>query len=161
MNLRPAVLADSELLQAWDRQPHVIAATGDDDAINWDAELTRDVDWQWNFIAEFDGRPIGIIQVIDPQREETHYWGDVEANLRAIDIWIGPPSDLGRGFGTIMMQLVLEFCFANPTISGVLIDPLASNTRARRFYERIGFHFVEYRRFGTDDCAVYRIDRPQ
>ena len=129
--------------------------------IDWDAELTRDVDWQWNFIAEVDGRPIGIIQVIDPQREETHYWGDVEANLRAIDIWIGPPSDLGRGFGTIMMQLVLEFCFANPTISGVLIDPLASNTRARRFYERIGFHFVEYRRFGTDDCAVYRIDRPQ
>lgn len=129
--------------------------------IDWDAELTRDVDWQWNFIAEFDGRPIGIIQVIDPQREETHYWGDVEANLRAIDIWIGPPSDLGRGFGTIMMQLVLEFCFANPTISGVLIDPLASNTRARRFYERIGFHFVEYRRFGNDDCAVYRIDRPQ
>jgi aminoglycoside 6'-N-acetyltransferase len=41
----------------------------------------------------------------------------------------------------------------------VLIDPLASNTRAHRFYERLGFEFVERRRFGADDCFVYRLPR--
>jgi aminoglycoside 6'-N-acetyltransferase len=40
-----------------------------------------------------------------------------------------------------------------------IIDPLASNTRAHRFYERLGFQFVERRQFGDDDCFVYRINR--
>jgi aminoglycoside 6'-N-acetyltransferase len=158
--LRPAVVADIELLRSWDQQPHVVAATGDDDNLDWESEITREVDWQWNFIAEVEGRPIGVIMIIDPAQEETHYWGSVESNLRALDIWIGPPEELGRGFGTKMMRLALEFCFANPVITGVLIDPLESNTRARAFYERVGFRFVEYRRFGMDDCAVYRMDRP-
>jgi aminoglycoside 6'-N-acetyltransferase len=146
--LRPAVVADIEFWQS--SYPH---------NLDWEAEITRDVDWQWNLIAEVEGRPIGVIMIIDPAREETHYWGSVESNLRALDIWIGPPEELGRGFGTEMMRLALDFCFANPAITGVLIDPLESNTRARAFYERVGFRFVEYRRFGMDDCAVYRLDR--
>jgi len=40
-----------------------------------------------------------------------------------------------------------------------LIDPLESNTRALRFYERLGFTFVEHRTFDTDFCRVYRFDR--
>lgn len=44
-------------------------------------------------------------------------------------------------------------------MSAVLIDPLASNTRAHRFYERLGFRLVGPRRFGDDDCLVYRLDR--
>ncbi len=37
--------------------------------------------------------------------------------------------------------------------------PLAANVRAHRFYERLGFRFVERRRFGQDECLVYRLDR--
>src|SRR5690606_15444951 len=102
---------------------------------------------------------IGFIQIIDPAREETHYWGDVPDDLRAIDIWIGEASDLGRGFGTRMMELALARCFAPPEVSAVLIDPLAANTRAHRFYERLGFIFVERRRFAADDGLVYRLER--
>jgi aminoglycoside 6'-N-acetyltransferase len=32
---------------------------------------------------------IGFVQIIDPAREESHYWGDAPGGLRAIDIWIG------------------------------------------------------------------------
>jgi aminoglycoside 6'-N-acetyltransferase len=35
-----------------------------------------------------------------------------------------------------------------------LIDPLASNERAIRFYERLGFEFVEERDVGGDYCLV-------
>jgi aminoglycoside 6'-N-acetyltransferase len=59
-----------------------------------------------------------------------------------------------------MMQLALERCFADPAVRAVLVDPLASNTAAHRFYERLGFRFVERRRFGADHCLVYRLDRP-
>jgi aminoglycoside 6'-N-acetyltransferase len=58
-----------------------------------------------------------------------------------------------------MMRLALERCFSNPAVTAVLIDPLFSNVSARRFYERFGFHPVERRTFGTDDCMVYRLER--
>jgi aminoglycoside 6'-N-acetyltransferase len=112
-------------------------------------------------MAEVDRRPIGVLVIIDPALEETRYWGDVAPNRRAIDIWIGEPSELGRGYGTQMMEQALERCFADPAVQEVLIDPLATNTDARRFYERLGFEFVERRTFGDDDCAVYRMGRPE
>jgi aminoglycoside 6'-N-acetyltransferase len=156
--LRPANLADAPLLRRWDEQPHVVASDPNDDW-QWETELGRSPDWREQLIAELDGRPIGFVQIIDPQREESHYWGEVPANLRAIDIWIGEPTDLGKGYGTRIMALALARCYADPAVSAVLIDPLATNIRAHRFYERLGFRFVERRRFGADACCVYRLER--
>ncbi|MCC6947501.1 MAG: acetyltransferase [Bradyrhizobiaceae bacterium] len=159
MRLRPAVPADVPLLQHWSAQPHIVAASGDFNEFDWQGEVPRRVGWREILIAESDGWPIGVMQIIDPAREETHYWGDCEENLRAIDIWIGEAADLGKGYGTQMMRLALDRCFANPAVKAVLVDPLASNTRAHRFYERLGFVAAERRMFGTDDCVVYRLDR--
>jgi aminoglycoside 6'-N-acetyltransferase len=158
INLRPATLADLNLLRHWDKQAHVVAADPNDDW-GWEVELTRTPNWREQLIAEIAGRPIGFIQIIDPAREDSHYWGDVPENLRAIDIWIGEEADLGKGYGTKMMQLALARCFADPTVTAVLIDPLASNTRAHRFYERLGFQCIDRRWFGEDDCLVYRLNR--
>jgi aminoglycoside 6'-N-acetyltransferase len=159
MRLRAARPSDLDLLRSWDAKPHVIAATGDDGSFDWEAELPRQPEWRELLIAEAEGRPIGVLQIIDPAEEETHYWGEVAPDLRAIDIWIGEEADLGRGYGTAMMRLALERCFAEASVSAVLIDPLASNERAHRFYERLGFERIERRRFGPDDCYVYRLDR--
>jgi aminoglycoside 6'-N-acetyltransferase len=158
MHLRPATSADLELLRYWDEQPHVIASDPNDDW-GWEVELERTPDWREQLIAEIGGSPIGFIQIIDPAREDSHYWGDVPDNLRAIDIWIGEKANLGKGYGTQMMQLALTRCFANVMVTAVLIDPLASNTRAHRFYERLGFQFVEHRQFGDDYCCVYSLKR--
>jgi aminoglycoside 6'-N-acetyltransferase len=160
MNLRPAAPADLALLRRWDGEPHVIASDPNDDW-DWEIELGRSPDWREQLIAEVDGRPIGFVQIIDPAREESRYWGDVAADLRAIDLWIGEASDLGKGYGTRMMALALGRCFADPSVTAVLVDPLAANTRAHRFYERLGFRFVERRRFGADDCFVYRLERSE
>jgi aminoglycoside 6'-N-acetyltransferase len=156
--LRPAGPDDLALLRRWDEAPHVVASDPNDDW-GWEAELGRNPDWREQLIAEVGGRPVGFVQIIDPAREESRYWGEVPANLRAVDLWIGEAADLGKGYGTEMMRLALERCFADPRITAVLIDPLAANTRAHRFYERLGFRFVERRRFGNDDCFVYRLDR--
>ncbi|WOD39940.1 GNAT family N-acetyltransferase [Nodosilinea sp. E11] len=150
--LRPAILADVSLLRRWEKQPHIAAAGIDD--WGWDVELARTPAWREQLIAELDGRPIGFIQIIDPDQEDSHYWGDVADHLRAIDIWIGEPTELGKGYGTTMMRLALARCFADPQVTAVLIDPLTSNTRAHRFYQRLGFTFLEHRRFGDDDCSV-------
>lgn len=158
MRLRPATPDDLSLLRYWGEQPHVIASNPNDDWA-WEVELGKNPDWRELLIAEVNNRPIGFVQILDPAREESHYWGGAPQNLRAIDIWIGEETDLGKGYGTKMMRLALARCFANPEVTAVLIDPLADNTRAHRFYQRLGFRFVERRRFGLDDCFVYRLDR--
>ena len=58
-----------------------------------------------------------------------------------------------------MMSLAFERCFADPAVTAILIDPLASNTRARRFYEKMGFEEVGPRIFENEECIVYRIER--
>lgn len=162
LRLRRARPSDVPLLEQWDRQPHVIAATSNDGEglhIDWAAELAQASAWSEWLVAEEAGRPVGVLQIIDPRLEETHYWGDCEPNLRALDIWIGEAGDLGRGLGTRMMQRALNRCFGDPRVTAVLIDPLASNTRAHRFYQRLGFRFVERRDFDGDDCFVFRLAR--
>ena len=159
LSLRPAGPSDADMLRRWDNTPHVAENYGDDPKEDWEAELGRDVDWREWLIAEVDGRPIGIVQILDPARDEHQYWGDVSPGLRAIDIWIGEAEFLGKGYGTKMMRRALDKCFAAPNVTAVLIDPLEANTRARRFYERLGFRAVGRRRFRTDDCMVYRLTR--
>ena len=99
MRLRPATPDDLDLLRRWDAAPHIIASKGTEDW-GWEQELARCPDWREQLMAEVEGAPIGFIQIIDPAREDTHYWGDCPAGLRAIDIWIGEQAYLGRRFGT-------------------------------------------------------------
>jgi aminoglycoside 6'-N-acetyltransferase len=158
MRLRPATPDDVALLRHWDAQPHVVASDPNDDW-QWETELLRTPAWRESLIAEVDGRPVGFLEIIDPQREDSHYWGDCGPGLRAIDIWIGEAADLGRGLGTRMMLMAIERCFADPSVRAIVLDPLSRNVRAQRFYQRLGFRHVEDRWFGPDHCAVHRLDR--
>lgn len=158
MKLRTARLSDLELLRHWDQQPHVISANPNDDW-DWEAELRRFPAWREMLIAETDDKPLGFVQIIDPALEESRYWGEIKEGYRAIDIWIGESSDLGKGYGSRMMELAIERCFTDPEIHTILIDPLSSNTRTHTFYEKMGFRFVERRFFGVDDCFVFKLER--
>lgn len=164
--LRRATLADVPLFDRWDRQPHVISATTDDPRAPkafkdtfWPDELAGQDEHSQYLIAELDGRPIGAMQVIDPHQESTHYWGEIQPNLRALDIWIGEADCLGKGYGETMMRLAFQLCFADPQVTAIVIDPLASNERAHRFYQRIGFAPAGRRMFGDDDCLVHELTR--
>jgi aminoglycoside 6'-N-acetyltransferase len=160
IHLRAAVLGDVPLLQEWDRDPDVAASGGDDGAFDWEYEIPRVFPWRELLIAEWEGEPVGFLQLIDPAEEESHYWGACDPDLRAIDIWIGAARHRGSGIGTAMMRAAIERCFAPPHVTAVIIDPLVSNVRAHRFYERLGFRFVEIRWFDQDECRVYRLERP-
>lgn len=164
LTIRQATLQDVPHFKRWDRDPDVIACSSDDPeteeafgGIARAEEIDESSAISCYYIAELDGRPIGAMQVIDPHLEPTHYWDEIAPNLRAIDIWIGAPEDRNRGLGTAMMRGVIDRCFADG-VDAIVIDPLGSNTRAHRFYERLGFRFVERRSFGDDECLVYRLN---
>lgn len=159
-------MADVPLFERWSRQPHVIAATTDDPAAeqafedaNWPDELAAQDEYNEYLVAELNGRPIGAMQLIDPNLEKTHYWGEIQPDLRAVDIWIGESDCLGKGYGETMMRLAFQRCFADPAVTAIVIDPLASNKRAHRFYRRLGFEPIGRRMFGDDDCIVHELSR--
>jgi len=158
IRLRDATPADATTLRSWEGQPHLLES-GIDGDWQWEKELPRRPEWREQLIAELDGRAIGFIQIIDPAREESRYWGEVDASLRALDIWIGEPDCLGRGYGNEMMRQALARCFADAAVTAVLIDPLLSNTRAQRFYRRFGFVEIGPRRFDDDECLEMRLAR--
>ncbi len=158
LHLRPATIDDLAVLRRWDEEPHVVESDPNDDW-GWETELLRSPPWREQLIAEVDGRAIGFVQIIDPALEDSRYWGDTPAHLRAVDIWIGEADARGRGYGGEMMRQALARCFAPADVGAVLIDPLASNAGAIRFYRRMGFEFVEARDFGDDHCHVHRLLR--
>ena len=168
--LRNTTIDDRYLLLEWDEKEHLQGSYGGDPDFNdwnWEYELRRnDLSWRYQLIAqaveENHTVPIGFVQIIDPLLEETHYWGmDCEPNLRAIDIWIGDERYLNRGYGTHIMKQILRgpFVFGDPNITGVVIDPMADNCAAHRFYQRLGFQPIGIRYFGPDRCLVHRMYR--
>lgn len=168
MMLRAATHDDIPVLERRDRDPTVIAMTSDDPdetvACGEDNDWAENIDFYerdvWEYwIAEVDGRPIGAMQLCDPHKEPTHYWGAIEPNLRALDIWIGEPDARGHGYGESMMRLGLICAFEDPAVTAVLVDPLASNPRAHEFYQRLGFMPTERRMFDEDDTLVHKLTR--
>ncbi len=162
IQLRPARLSDLELIDYWDHKPHVLEAIGEDEYEydDWmEKQLKNPSDYVWLYIAELDGRPIGLIQIVDPANEETHYWGEIDEGYRAMDIWIGEEDDLGKGYGSKMMKLALEKCFEEDNVNAVLVDPLLENKKAHNFYIKNGFEFLRNQEFEDDECAVFIYNR--
>ena len=159
VELRPMRVDDVGLLVRWDDDPDVAAALGGRGAdwYDWPAELVRDVPWRELLIAEEEGRPIGFVQLIDANQEESHYWADVELGTWALDIWIGSPRDRGRGLGAQAMRAAVARVFDQAGADTVVIDPKVSNRRAIAFYERLGFERVGEREFDGDSCLVMRL----
>jgi aminoglycoside 6'-N-acetyltransferase len=88
IRLRNAPLFDLDTLVAWDAKEHVRNCVHNgnesndddvkDDEWDWAYELPRtSLSWRHLLIAELldSTTPIGMLQIIDPALEETHYWG--------------------------------------------------------------------------------------
>jgi aminoglycoside 6'-N-acetyltransferase len=163
MRLRPATPGDLALLRRWDAEPH-LAGTGGDAAFN---------DWDWEVglgrtpflarVADRRGRrgaPRSAFSRSSTRPRRRRTTGATAGREPARDRHLDRRADaIGRGHGRRMMEEALRRCFADPAVTAVLVDPMADNTRAHRFYEALGFAFAERRSFGPDDCFVYILER--
>jgi aminoglycoside 6'-N-acetyltransferase len=118
-----AVLEDPTVAQWWDSRG---AAHSADELLAGSAGLTV-------WAVEVDGAFAGAIQA----HEET----DADYRHAGIDVFLGS-SFQGRGLGTDAVRTLAEYLVDIRGHHRLTIDPAASNARAIRAYEKVGFRAV-------------------
>ncbi len=123
VKLRLATPDDLEILQFWDRQPHVIAAKGQRRLAV--AERARPQPRLARAADRRSRRPPDRLRPDHrPSREESQYWGCIDEGYRAIDIWIGeqdaPRPRLRHADDEAGHR---SAAFADPSVKPILVDP--------------------------------------
>jgi len=145
VTLRSMTREDFPRLGSWLARPHVQRwwkETGAPDEVERKygphidgADPTR------MFVAEVDGVPIGMLQTywVDDYPEHAESVGLPGAV--GVDLFIGEPDYLGRGYGPAMLRAFLSTVVPGfySGATGAVADPSASNGTSIRAFEKAGF----------------------
>ncbi|CTQ50703.1 GNAT family N-acetyltransferase [Jannaschia donghaensis] len=136
VTLRAPVDADARARMALGYDPGILQAYGQDIAAT--AAFTPERSESW--LAEQRGAGAWMITVDDVLIGTVRLHSPVEADRRAqIAIGLLDATQLGRGFGTEALRLVIDHAFDGLNLHRLSLRVLADNTRAIRCYARLGF----------------------
>ena len=135
--LRPVEKSDAALLQKWMNDPQIRGLTGETSPSTFgDVEaylerLRTNPDRAW-FIIEVkeSGRAIGetgLLRMFHPWRTSD------------LSIIIGEKDAWGQGYGTEVINLLLDYAFGYLNFHRISVGVVGFNHAALRFYEKIGF----------------------
>jgi aminoglycoside 6'-N-acetyltransferase len=136
--IRPMTEADLALLREWRSLPHVSQWWGVADG---EAEAEAEASAEPGvalWIAELDGRPFAFIQDYDVDASSPHPFDYLPSGARGMDLYIGEPDMLGRGFGAQLVRQHVDYLFGRGC-PAVGMDPHPHNLAARRTFESAGF----------------------
>lgn len=145
IRFKPLQEDDLELLCKWLDKPHVKEW--------WDDELTyEEIKEKYRkrigditivpFIAYLEDSPIGFIQYYHADTVGDGWWPDEIEGTVGIDQFIGEEDFIGKGYGTIIIKELIRFLFKNPIVTKIITEADPKNVRAKRCYEKAGFHQV-------------------
>lgn len=150
-------LSHFPLLVSWLNEPHVAQWWGEGKTWNLDtvtekyssnvAGYTLHMGTKkpiHSFIMCADSKPIGYIQyyaVADFPHENHTELPDIK-NAAGIDLYIGDPDYIGRGFGPIIISQFLQEKIW-PHFDACLADPHASNSGAIKAFTKAGFKIMK------------------
>lgn len=128
--------ADLPLLTSWRRHAHVRHWWGPPE-VEPEAEKLRAAEVAL-WIAAIDARPLAFLQDYAVADWTPHHFDYLPPGSRGLDLYIGEPEAIGRGYGAeIVRQHVSDlFTRGAPAIG---IDPHPDNERAQRAFVRAGF----------------------
>ncbi|RPJ41571.1 MAG: N-acetyltransferase, partial [Chloroflexi bacterium] len=135
--LRPVEASDAALMHKWMNDPEIRYLTGEvmpstlADTEDYIQKLRGSSDRVWFIIAlKETGRAIGetgLLRMFHPWRTT-----DLSIILGEKDAW-------SQGYGTEVINLMLDFAFGYLNFHRVSIGVVEFNEKALRFYEKIGF----------------------
>ena len=128
---------DLPIVEKWLKHPHVARWWGDPTET---IDAVRNHDSSTSALIMVDSTPIGYLcwQIPTPQELADAGLTDLPEYLVDIDIMIGEPSALGRGYGPkALSQLLVKLRDEGVQIVGMATSE--SNQRARKAFKKLGF----------------------
>lgn len=134
----PVTQADYLLLRQWLETPEVRDWWGDPNREINLIKGDRDDDRMANYMVSFAGRVFAYAQHYDVSAWPQDHFDHLPAGTRAIDTFIGDSEMMGAGHGSAYLRQLANTLIADGCPE-VVIDPNATNVRARRSFEKAGF----------------------
>lgn len=146
IRFRPLATGDLAMLHVWLNRPHVARwwpgwPSVEQVAAKYTALMTGADPAARAYVIEDGARPIGYIQCYFDVAESAFraHLEDAEHSA-GIDLFIGESELIHRGLGPrVIREFLRAIVFADPAITGCVIDPAHNNKGAIRAYEKAGF----------------------
>jgi aminoglycoside 6'-N-acetyltransferase len=133
------IAGDIDLIARWVGEHHVCRWWGDPEEVF--EELEETFMKSGHVMIEAEGFKVGFLVYAHPTREELDTAGlhDVSTDCIDVDLFIGEPDALGRGFGREALRLAVEHIFAETPAPFIIAAMSAKNTIAVETAQKAGF----------------------
>ncbi|MDE5892876.1 MAG: GNAT family N-acetyltransferase, partial [Acetatifactor sp.] len=139
LTIRNATVEDADLLSSWWNDGKIMAHAGFPNGTGETADeiaerIKEDTDEDRRLIIELNKRPIGEMSY---SREEEDTVG--------IGIKICDFSEHDKGYGKILLSMLIFSLFEDMGYKKIILDTNANNKRAQHVYEELGFRKLQVR----------------
>ena len=165
--LRPLTDADLPALYRWNADPEVLYWTEGDE--NPEPMTPEDVDGMYEMISrdalcfaiEVEGEMIGDCWLQKMNLPQVRALYPPGTDVRRIDVTIGDKRWWGKGVGTRMLRLLLEFAFNDQGVDVLHCICEDYNVRSCRLWERQGFALIDQKPHGARSELHWRLTREE
>ncbi len=138
MRLREFTHDDLQILEGWLAQDFIQKFWGE--PLIWLTEINENISAQWikYFIVESDV-PIGFLQYYETEKAPQGAWSAEPIGTVGIDYLIGNIAYLGKGNGSSIVGLLVDFIKAKNEFDYIIADPVIENASSVKVLEKNGF----------------------
>lgn len=119
--------------------------------------VTPEMHRKWYETRVLTGQVVQYVIGIKESGEEigSQYYKDIdnEGHTAEYGIYIGEEAALGKGYGSEVMQLALDYARSDMGMKEIYLRFVESNERAKRLYRKMGFE--EYKREDGDISVIF------
>lgn len=139
LTIRNATVKDADLLSSWWNDGKIMAHAGFPNGIGETADeiaekIKKDTEEHRRLMIELDKRPIGEMS-----------YGRESEDAVEIGIKICDFSEQNKGYGKILLSMLIFSLFEDMGYKKVILDTNANNKRAQHVYEELGFRKLRIR----------------
>jgi putative acetyltransferase len=138
MKIREFKLEDLNILRVWLEQDYIQKFWGDPQDCIKEISENISADWIKYFIVECD-TPIGFLQYYETDIAPQGDWADEPIGTVGIDYLIGDKEYLGKGYGSKIVRLLVDFIKSKSEYDYIVADPIIENLSSIKVLENNGF----------------------